>query len=261
MREIIIAGNWKMNTTPSEGLGLAREVTKNVEGIEGVTVVICPPATHLVGINQLLKASVAGSKCKPVELGAQNVHWEESGAFTGELSAAMLESLGCRWVIIGHSERRTYFNETNETVNRRLIRALGTRLRPIVCIGESLEQRESGKTFDVLKQQLEICLNGARLDGDGGLVIAYEPVWAIGTGRTATPDQAQEAHRFIREQLTEMFDAESADKTVIQYGGSVNDENAAELMACPDLDGALIGGVSLHAGKFGAVVHAASESV
>ena len=182
------------------------------------------------------------------------MHWESSGAFTGEISAAMLKQVGCEWVIIGHSERRTYFGETDRTVNQRLRKALDTGIRPIVCIGETLEEREAGRMFQVLERQLEIGLNGVVLQGSGGVVIAYEPVWAIGTGKTATAGQVQEAHRFIRDMLARRFGRESADMTVIQYGGSVKPDNAQELLACPDVDGALIGGVSLKADQFAAVV-------
>ncbi len=257
MREKVIAGNWKMNTTPSVGLGLATQVAEFVLKVEGVTVVICPPATHLQYIRQSLeaKASQGGNR---VYLGAQNVHWADAGAYTGELSVNMLERTGCSWVIIGHSERRQYFGETDKSVNKRLLRVQNSKLRPMVCIGESLEERENGKTFEVLERQLDVGLKDAQLGGDGGLVIAYEPVWAIGTGLTATPDQAQEAHHFIRTHLAEMFDKDSADATVIQYGGSMNEKNAAELLACEDIDGGLIGGASLDAKKFAGIVLAAA---
>lgn len=258
MRERVIAGNWKMNTSPSAGLGLATQIAEFVLKIDGVTVVICPPATHLQYVRQSLeaKASQGGNR---VYLGAQNVHWADSGAFTGELSVNMLERTGCSWVIIGHSERRQYFGETDDSVNKRLLKVLDSNLRPMVCIGETLEQRKSGDTFNVLKRQLDVGLKDAQLGGDGGLVIAYEPVWAIGTGMTATPDQAQEAHQFIRSHLAEMFDKDSADETVIQYGGSMNENNAAELLACEDIDGGLIGGASLDAKKFVGIVLAAAK--
>lgn len=247
-----------MNTSPSAGLGLATQIAEFVLKIDGVTVVICPPATHLQYVRQSLeaKASQGGNR---VYLGAQNVHWADSGAFTGELSVNMLERTGCSWVIIGHSERRQYFGETDDSVNKRLLKVLDSNLRPMVCIGETLEQRKSGDTFNVLKRQLDVGLKDAQLGGDGGLVIAYEPVWAIGTGMTATPDQAQEAHQFIRSHLAEMFDKDSADETVIQYGGSMNENNAAELLACEDIDGGLIGGASLDAKKFVGIVLAAAK--
>ena len=236
-----------MNTTPGEGVALAKNILDLVGEPGKVKVVICPPATHLGAVSEVVKSSRIG-------LGAQNMHWESSGAFTGEISAAMLKQVGCEWVIIGHSERRTYFGETDRTVNQRLRKALDTGIRPIVCIGETLEEREAGRMFQVLERQLEIGLNGVVLQGSGGIVIAYEPVWAIGTGKTATAGQVQEAHRFIRDMLARRFGRESADMTVIQYGGSVKPDNAQELLACPDVDGALIGGVSLKADQFAAVV-------
>ena len=253
MREIIIAGNWKMNTVPADGIELARNLSNLVAGVNGVTVVICPPATHLAAIAETLKWGSIG-------LGAQIVHWETSGAYTGEISAGMLKKSGCNWVIIGHSERRTYFGETDRTVNKRLKKALEMKLRPIVCIGETLPERESGRTFQVLEKQLELGLEGVKLEGAGGIVIAYEPVWAIGTGITASPDQAQEAHKFIRDKLSQSFKREPADLTSILYGGSMTDSNAGALMAMPDVDGGLIGGASLKAEKFAAIVKAASEA-
>lgn len=253
MREIIIAGNWKMNTIPADGIELARNISNLAAGLAGVTVVICPPATHLVTIEKTLKLGSIG-------LGAQNVHWENSGAYTGELSAGMLKKSGCNWVIIGHSERRTYFGETDRSVNKRVRKAQEMNLRPIVCIGETLPERESGRTFNVLDKQLELGLDGVKLKGTGGIVIAYEPVWAIGTGVTATTDQAQEAHKFIRDKLSQMFSREAADQTTILYGGSMNEKNAGKLMEMPDVDGGLIGGASLKAEKFAAIVKAASEA-
>ncbi|MFH0765944.1 MAG: triose-phosphate isomerase [Calditrichota bacterium] len=250
-REIVIAGNWKMNTTPEEGVALAKSLIESLRRTPGVTVVICPPATHLGVIGGQLKSSSA-------ELGAQNVHWEKSGAYTGEISAEMLLEVGCRWAIIGHSERRLYFGETDQTVNKRAHRALEAGLRPIVCIGETLAERESGQTFDTLRRQVQVGLEGLTLTGKGGLVIAYEPVWAIGTGRTATPEQAQEAHHFIRDLLAEQFSPQIAELTVIQYGGSVTAANAEELLTCPDVDGALVGGASLKIDSFLAIVQAAS---
>ena len=252
MREIIIAGNWKMNTLPVEGVDLARNLSNLVAGINGVTVVVCPPATHLSAIAETLKRGSIG-------LGAQNVHWENSGAYTGEISAGMLVKTGCAWVIIGHSERRTYFSETNRSVNKRLKKALEMKLRPIVCIGETLPEREAGKTFQVLEKQLELGLADVELKGIDGLVIAYEPVWAIGTGVTATTEQAQEAHKFIRDKLSQLFTRDAADSTTILYGGSMNDSNAGTLVAMSDVDGGLIGGASLKAEKFAAIIKAASE--
>jgi len=249
MREIVIAGNWKMNTLPAEGVILARAVADVTAAMTQVLVVICPPATHLKDVVEAVRGTYIG-------VGGQNVHWEKSGAYTGELSADMLLMIGAKWVIIGHSERRKYFGETDETVNKRAKRALSAGLRPIVCIGETLEERQAGKTFEVLMRQVKIGLDGLVLKGRGGLVIAYEPVWAIGTGVNATPEQAQEAHYFIRGLLKVSYGDEIADQTVIQYGGSVTDANAVELMACPDVDGALVGGASLKADVFGRIVKA-----
>ncbi len=251
MRERIIAGNWKMNTTLHEGVELANSVAHAVAGIKDVTVVVCPPATHLSAVADAIRGSTVG-------LGAQNVHWEEKGAYTGEISPPMLEELGCRWVIIGHSERRHWFGETDKTVNNRLRRTIKTGLRPIVCIGETLEDYESGRAYTVIEAQLKGGLEDVPLTGQGGVVIAYEPVWAIGTGRNATPEEAQEAHGFIRKILSRMYDGDAADRTVILYGGSMNEKNASEIIACEDVDGGLIGGASLNADKFSGIVRAAS---
>ncbi len=262
MREIVIAGNWKMNTTPFEGAMLARKVAELLSAGNGatvVTVVVCPPATHLA-MAQAGIASVTTESGVKVELGAQNAHWEHKGAFTGEISASMLKFIGCRWVIIGHSERRQWFGETDETANKRLLRVIRNGLRPIFCIGETLEEREADRAFEVIERQLKIGLDGVENIGRGGLVIAYEPVWAIGTGHTATPEQAQEAHQFIRSQLSEQFSEEAAAATVIQYGGSMTPDNAGQLMACPDVDGGLVGGASLKADSFSAIVKAAAEA-
>lgn len=239
-----------MNTTPAEGVQLAKDIAIALKGLKKAQVVVFPPAMHLSLVGEVLQGS-------PVQLGAQNVHWENSGAFTGELSSLALTAIGCEWVIIGHSERRTYFGETDRSVNKRVLRALETGLRPIVCIGETLEERESGRTFDVLERQLEIGLKDIKPLADNGLVIAYEPVWAIGTGKTATPAQAQEAHRFIRTKLGRLFGDEIAESTTIQYGGSMNEKNAAELLSLPDVDGGLIGGASLKPEKFAQIVFAA----
>lgn len=252
MREFVIAGNWKMNTIPEDGISLTESLKKLTAKIDRTGVVICPPFTHLAQIAKVL----AGTK---IGLGAQNVHWDNFGAFTGEISGTMLRKIGCEWVIIGHSERRTYFGETDKNVNRRLLKALELGLRPIMCIGESLDERESGKTFKVLEKQIENGLKDVKSAGFGGFVIAYEPVWAIGTGKTATPEQAQEAHNFIREKLARLFSRSAADETIIQYGGSMNDKNANELLSMPDVDGGLIGGASLKAEKFFAIIEAAEQ--
>ncbi len=241
-----------MNTTVSEGVLLATEIAGAVSGVKKAKIAIFPPATHLTSISEVLRGTL-------VQLGAQNVHWESSGAFTGELSSLMLAQIGCQWVIIGHSERRTYFGETDRTVNKRVLKALDAGLRPIVCIGETLEERESERTFDVLERQLEIGLQGVKPCLEEGLVIAYEPVWAIGTGKTATPEQAQATHRFIRTKLAHLFGNDIAEATTIQYGGSMNEKNAAELLSLPDVDGGLIGGASLKPDKFAGIVSAADN--
>lgn len=252
MRGMVIAGNWKMNTTPSEGVELAGQIVQAFSGDNGVKVVIFPPATHL----EKIAGVIAGS---PVEMGAQNMHWDPSGAYTGELSAPMLLEVGCKWAIIGHSERRSFFGETDESVNQRACQAIVSGIRPIVCIGETLDEREAGGTFSVLTKQIRIGIDGLPLTGNGGLVIAYEPVWAIGTGQTASTEQVQEAHIHIRNTIELLFGKESAQSTVIQYGGSVNDKNATDLLACEDVDGALIGGASLKPDKFAAIIDAAEH--
>jgi triosephosphate isomerase len=238
-----------MNMTGGPAAELARGVVERLDGFEAADVVICPPYTALATVGPILRDTAIG-------LGAQNVHWEAQGAFTGEISLAMLADLGCEWVIIGHSERRTYFGETDEAVLRKVDATLSAGLRPIVCVGETLEQREAGQTETVLHTQVT-----AGLDGLGGrlekVVIAYEPVWAIGTGRTATADQAQSAHLHIRGLVEEMAGGGIAEGLRIQYGGSVKPTNAAELFALPDVDGGLIGGACLEAASFAEVVRAA----
>ncbi|MBI4335678.1 MAG: triose-phosphate isomerase, partial [Candidatus Omnitrophica bacterium] len=215
-----------------------------------VDIVVCPPFTALSEIAEITMDSNIG-------LGAQDIFWEEKGAFTGEVSAAMLKDAGCKYVIIGHSERRQYFHETNETVNRKLKRALASALAPIVCVGEKLDERESGKTFSVVEDHL----TGAFKDVSGQdavkVVIAYEPVWAIGTGKNATPQQAEEVHKFIRGVMAKIFSKEAAASIRIQYGGSVTPENVGSLMEQPDLDGALVGGASLKVGSFCDIVKTA----
>lgn len=250
MREMIIAGNWKMNTTLWDGVDLAWSIGQCNKDRKSPTIVLCPPATHLFLVHNALRGT-------PVEVGAQNIHWEKSGAYTGEISVETLQAIGIKWTIVGHSERRQFFGETDETVNKRARRAVEAGIRPIVCIGETLVERDSGETFTVLKKQLLAGLNELPVIGNGGVVIAYEPVWAIGTGRTATPEQAQEAHAFIRTEIGISHGKQAAAETVIQYGGSVNDANAEALMACPDIDGALVGGASLSQLKFNAIIEAA----
>ena len=248
MRRKIIAGNWKMNKTASEAAALIEGIKKEVADVSKVDVVVCPPFTDL----KEAAAACAGSN---VELGAQNVHWEASGAFTGEISAAMLKDLGVKYVIIGHSERRQYFGETDETVNKRTKAALAAGLIPIVCVGETLAERDGGKMETVVVRQTKAGLAdlGAELSK---VVVAYEPVWAIGTGRTASPAQAQEVHALIRRTLAEMAGGDLANTIRIQYGGSMKPENAKELMSQPDIDGGLIGGAALKADSFAAIIKA-----
>jgi len=246
MRTKIVAGNWKMNKTASEAAALIVEIKALTAEVANVEVVVCPPFTDLKDA----AAACAGSH---VKLGAQNIHWEPSGAYTGEISAAMLKDLGVTHVIIGHSERRQYFGETDATVNLRTKAALDAGLVPIVCVGEMLEERKVGQTGDVVVRQVKVGL--ADLDV-GKVVIAYEPVWAIGTGLTASPTQAQEVHALIRRTLAEMAGGDVANSVRIQYGGSMKPDNAKELMSQPDIDGGLIGGAALTAKSFAAIVAA-----
>ena len=250
MRRPIVAGNWKMNMTGEEGAALVAALRPLVADVESVDVVVCPPFTTLASVAPALEGSNIG-------LGAQNMHWEASGAFTGEVSADMLLTSGCGYVILGHSERRTLFGETNEGVNNKVKVALAKGLTPIVCVGETLEEREAGKTEAVVKSHVEGGLAGLSADDIKKIVVAYEPVWAIGTGKTATPEQAQDVHAFIRGLLVGLSDKETADAVRIQYGGSMKPENAAELIGKPDIDGGLIGGAALKADSFSAIVKAA----
>ncbi|MBQ3918188.1 MAG: triose-phosphate isomerase [Oscillospiraceae bacterium] len=251
LRKAIIAGNWKMNKTRPEAKALLEAIKPLVANAEGkVEVVACVPFTNLeTAIN-----TVAGSN---VKIGAENVHFEKSGAFTGEISADMLTELGVTYVVIGHSERRQYFGETDETVNKRTKAALAAGLLPIVCVGELLSEREAGITNEVIARQIKLDLAEISAEDIKKTVIAYEPVWAIGTGKTATADQAQEVCAFIRATLASLYDAATADAVTIQYGGSMNAKNCAELLAKPDVDGGLIGGASLKADDFNVIVQAA----
>lgn len=247
MRKIIIAGNWKLNKTSFEAIELANAIKRELVDINAVDIVVCPPFTALLDVKEaLLETNIV--------LGAQNVFWEDAGAFTGEVSAPMLKDIEVKYVIIGHSERRQFFGETNETVNKRIKAALKHKLVPIVCVGENLQEREANKTFDVVRDHVEGSLAGLSKDEIKGLVIAYEPVWAIGTGRTATAAQAQEVHKYIRGLLERMTDRSTAQAVRIQYGGSVKPENTAELIGQEDIDGALVGGASLKADSFAAIV-------
>lgn len=255
MRPTIIAGNWKMNTDLASGPALIGAVKDQVLAAgyaDRVGVILCPPFLLLDTARMLLKNS-------PIGLGAQNLHYEQDGAFTGEISATMLTSAGCTHVIVGHSERRQFFGETDAIVNRKVHQALAHGLRPIVCVGETLDQREQGMTEAVVDSQVRGVLAGVPGERLSDLIIAYEPVWAIGTGRTATPEQAQEVHARIRALVATLYDGNRAESLVIQYGGSMKPDNAAELLRQPDVDGGLIGGASLKADQFLAIVRHASE--
>ena len=237
-----------MNKTVGEAVELAEEI-KGQYNNHDVDVVLCPPFTDLYAVHQVVKNS-------PIGLGAQNLYWEEHGAYTGEICAGMLKSVGCQYVIIGHSERRQYFNETDETVNKRVKKAIESEITPIACVGEVLSERETGETNKVVDKQVRGALDGLSREDAVKIVIAYEPVWAIGTGKVATPEQAQQVHKMIRELLTELYDNELAEGVRIQYGGSMKPGNARELLTQPDIDGGLIGGASLKADAFLGIINA-----
>lgn len=251
LRKAVIAGNWKMNKTRPEAKELLEAIKPLVANAEGkVEVIACVPYTNL----ETAVAATAGSN---VKVGAENVHFEKSGAFTGEISADMLVEVGVEYVVLGHSERRQYFGETDETVNKRTKAALAAGLKPIVCVGELLWEREANITEEVIARQIKLDLADVSADDIKKTIIAYEPVWAIGTGKTATADQAQEVCAFIRATLAKLYGAAVADAVTIQYGGSMNAGNAAELLSKPDVDGGLIGGASLKANDFNTIVQAA----
>ena len=252
MRNFIIAGNWKMNLGRAEAVDLAAAVAAAADSFGSTDVVLCPPSCYLDCVVQSVGESDVG-------VGAQNAYAEKKGAFTGELSPVMLRDLGADYVILGHSERRNLFGESDELVNRKLHAALAEGLKPIVCVGELLEQRESGRTAAVIEQQFRGSLAGLDHDQMRTVVIAYEPVWAIGTGKVASPEQAEEVHQQIRSLLQQHFDAAVADEVRIQYGGSVSPANAAELLAQPNVDGALVGGASLKSDSFLAIVAATAN--
>ncbi len=243
----LIAGNWKMNKTVGEAVELVRQIRASLSGAAGVEVAVAPAFTALNAVQRELEGS-------PIRLAAQNLFWEEKGAYTGEISPVMLKELGCRYVIIGHSERRQFFGDTDETVNRKAKAALTHGLDPIFCVGETLREREEGKAFEVIAGQVEKGLQGITEKEMENLVIAYEPVWAIGTGKTATPEQAQGVHQFIRRRLEALYTAGTGRRIRIQYGGSVTPENVKGLMSQPDIDGALVGGASLKAESFSKIV-------
>lgn len=249
MRQPIVAGNWKMHNTVAESVTLAGELADRARGGEfgGCQVVLCPPFTAIHAV----AGAVAGSG---VEVGAQDVHWEDKGAFTGEVSCRMLQDVGCEWVIIGHSERRAMFGETDETVNRKVKAALTADLLPIICVGESLAQREQGVTADVVRKQVEGAFVGVPEAWAQRAVVAYEPIWAIGTGRAATGEDAGEVARSIRQALSRLYSDRLSESVRIQYGGSVKPANMAEFANQPDIDGALVGGASLTAGDFAGII-------
>jgi triosephosphate isomerase len=249
MRKPFVAGNWKMNKTPSETEALIRELIPLVKGA-ACEVAVAPPFPCLERAAKALQGS-------NVKLAAQNVYWESKGAFTGEIALDMLKELGVALVIVGHSERRQYFGETDETVNKRLKAVVAGGLTPIVCVGETLDQREVGKTIDVVSSQVRLCLGGFSGEQVAKMAIAYEPVWAIGTGKVATTAQAQEVHAMIRKLLADLYNIAVAGQVRIQYGGSMKPDNAADLLAQPDIDGGLIGGASLKAADFAAICAAA----
>jgi len=250
MRKKVIAGNWKMNMNLHQSQKLVSEILNGLGKDSKADVIVCPPFTSLSEVNSLLKST-------QIKLGAQNMYYEESGAYTAEISADMLKSVGCEYVILGHSERRVIFNESDELINKKVKAALVKELKPIFCIGELLEQRESGETMIVITGQIEKGLEGITSDQMKNIIIAYEPVWAIGTGKTATPQQANEVHLFIRELVAKKFSPAVAENLIIQYGGSVKPENSGELLSQKDIDGALVGGACLKADSFLSIIASA----
>lgn len=247
---MIIAGNWKMQNDINGSVELVSGLAAGMPAKINCEVVVCPPFTSLETVYSLAKNT-------KISLGAQNMHFEDSGAFTGEISASMLKSVGCKYVILGHSERRAIFGESNDWINKKIKKALSSGLLPIFCIGETLEERESNITFDVIKKQVVEGLKDITAAQMADIVLAYEPVWAIGTGKTASPAQAQEVHKFIRTLLSELYGAAIAAEVTIQYGGSVKPDNAAELLSQPDINGALVGGACLKADSFIKIIEAA----
>ena len=243
MRKPIIAGNWKLNKTSQQAVELVKALRVELDKIHEIDLVVCPVFTALSAVHNALEGSAIG-------LGAQDLYWEDEGAFTGEVSASLLKAEGVQYVIIGHSERRQFFHETNETVNKKICAALKHGLTPIVCVGETLQEREANQTFKVIERQTVESLKGFTVEELKKMVMAYEPVWAIGTGKTATSQQAQEVHKFIRGLLAKISNEATAKSIRIQYGGSVKPENIAELMSEEDIDGALVGGASLKSDSF-----------
>jgi triosephosphate isomerase len=252
LRKKFIAGNWKMNKTSADATALVKEIVNELGRNSDVDMVVCPPFTSLESVGKVLEGS-------SVKLGAQNMHHEASGAFTGEISAPMLRSIFASYVILGHSERRTYFGEKDSFINQKVLASLKNQLKPILCVGETLAERESGSTLKVVQTQTEAALEGVSKEMATNIVIAYEPVWAIGTGKVATTEQAQEVHAFIRSLLVKLFGDAVAQKVRILYGGSMKPSNAPELLAQKDIDGGLIGGASLEARSFVDLVKAAAS--
>lgn len=247
MKKPFIAGNWKMNTSIKEGVDLVRRLKESLTNFNELEIVVIPPFTHLLAVGNEINGT-------NIKLGAQNMHWEEKGAFTGEISPEMLKELGCSYVIVGHSERRKYFGETDEIVNRKAKSAIFHNLNPIICIGETLEEREKGITFEVVEKQLRTAINGLTEEDIIRCVIAYEPVWAIGTGKNATPEQAEEAHAFIRKILSDIYGIEKSNYVIIIYGGSVTMENSYSLLKMKNVDGFLVGGASLKEDSFTGII-------
>ncbi|MDP8219140.1 MAG: triose-phosphate isomerase [Candidatus Theseobacter exili] len=247
MRRPIIAGNWKMNKTKVEARELASRLRRDLHDVFDRDIVLCPPFTVLFAV----WSEIEGSQ---IEMGAQNMVWEGPGAYTGEICGEMIKETGCQYVILGHSERRQYFKETDAIINKKLLKAFFYRLNPIVCVGETLKERESGRETEVVSAQIEGCFAGLSEEAMVKTVVAYEPVWAIGTGRTATPEQANEMHEYIRTVIAKLFGKDCAEKVRIQYGGSVKPDNVDEIMAQPDIDGALVGGASLKPEPFARIV-------
>ena len=247
MRKNIIAGNWKMNKTFDEASELSRLIARDYADCTSVDIVLCPSFTSIKAVSDIVSET-------QIQIGAQNFSHEDDGAFTGEISYTMLKDLFVKYVILGHSERREFFAETDELINKKLIKALDKNLKPIVCVGESLNERESGVTKDIIKNQIDSCLLNIPSEKFSEIIIAYEPVWAIGTGKTATAEQAQDVHSFIRHRINDQFGSDAANIVRIQYGGSMKAANAKELLTQPDIDGGLIGGASLDAQSFGEIV-------
>ncbi len=253
MRTPIIAGNWKMHKTQEEAFQLASDLKQRLKGLDEVKVIICPPFTALSSVKKAIQNS-------SILLGAQNMHWEEKGAYTGEVSPSMLRTIGCKYVIVGHSERRSYFSETDKVVNLKIKSALRFNLHPIICVGEKLDQREANKTEEVVENQVRGAFKDLSAREAEKTVIAYEPVWAIGTGRIATPDQANQVHLFIRGLLANHFGKECSERVCILYGGSVKPDNSKDLLHMPEIDGALVGGASLNADSFEKIIRGAIKS-